>query len=94
MTISADDVRHVARLARIELAEDELAPLALELGSILDHIGKIGELDLSDVEPTTHALAVTNVLGADEPHTSLTTDQALANAPDAGNGMFRVGRIG
>lgn len=91
--ISIEDARHVARLARVGLDEQQLATMAGELSTIIDSIGKIGELDLSDVPPTTHALEVVNVFGEDEPHASLATEQALANAPDAEDGCFRVPRM-
>lgn len=91
--LSIDDVRHVARLARLGLAEEQLARMAGELDTIIDSIGKISELDLADVPPTTHALEVVNVLGDDEPHQSLGAERALSNAPDPEDGCFRVPRM-
>ena len=93
-TLTVEDVRHVARLARLGLPEDQLATMAGELDAIIDSIGKISELDLADVPPTTHALEVVNVLGEDVPHTSITREQALSNAPDAAPEGFRVPRMG
>jgi aspartyl-tRNA(Asn)/glutamyl-tRNA(Gln) amidotransferase subunit C len=93
-TLTIDDVRHVARLARLGLSEEQLATMAGELDSIIDSIGKISELELADVPPTTHALEVVNVTAADVPHTSLTREQALGNAPDATTAGFRVPRMG
>jgi aspartyl-tRNA(Asn)/glutamyl-tRNA(Gln) amidotransferase subunit C len=90
---SIDDVRHVAKLARLGLDEQQLERMAGELDTIIDSIGKISELDLADVPPTTHALEVVNVFGDDEPHTSISTEQALANAPDPEDGCFRVPRM-
>jgi len=92
-SLSIDDVRHVAKLARLGLDEDQLRSMAGELDTILDSIGKISELDLADVPPTTHALEVVNVLGDDEPHQSIPTEQALSNAPDPEDGCFRVPRM-
>lgn len=89
-TISIDDVRHVARLARLDMSQERLATMQGELDAILESIGKIRELNLADVEPTTHALEVVNVLADDVPHESLTSEQALANAPDAAESCFRV----
>lgn len=89
-SIDTDTVRHVARLARIGMTDEQLSQMAGELDMILDSIGKIAELDLADVPPTTHALEVVNVMGADEPHTSLALDDALANAPDRAPDGFRV----
>ena len=88
--ISIDDVRHVARLARLSMDDDRLITMQDELNAILDSIGKIRELDLADVPPTTHALEVVNVLADDVPHESLTRAQALANAPDSADDCFRV----
>jgi aspartyl-tRNA(Asn)/glutamyl-tRNA(Gln) amidotransferase subunit C len=89
--LSRDQVLHVARLARLELSEDELDRHAGELSKVVDWIDKISELgDLDDVPPTAHVVALTNQLRADEPHASLTPEDALAQAPDAGDGGFRV----
>ncbi len=89
-SIDLDTVRHVARLARLGMTDDQLGQMATELDTIMESIGKIAELDLSDVPPTTHALEVVNVTGADEPYPSLSPDQALANAPDRAPDGFRV----
>jgi len=89
--LSRDQVLHVARLARLELTGDEVERFAGELSKVLGHIEKIEELgDLADVEPTSHVVAVENVLRADEPRPSLPRDVALAQAPDAAQGGFRV----
>jgi aspartyl-tRNA(Asn)/glutamyl-tRNA(Gln) amidotransferase subunit C len=89
--LSRDNVLHVARLARLELSADEVERFAGELSDVLDHIGTIAELgDLDDVEPTSHVIAVENVLREDEPRPSLPRDAALASAPDAAAGGFRV----
>ena len=90
MAITRDDVVHVARLARLEIPADEIERLQRELAAILAAVGKVSELDLADVEPTSHPLDVVNVLREDEPRPSLPRDEALANAPDAADGAFRV----
>jgi aspartyl-tRNA(Asn)/glutamyl-tRNA(Gln) amidotransferase subunit C len=90
MPISREDVLHVARLARLELREDEVAMFQEQLSAILDAVGKVRELDLSDVPPTSHPLAVVNVWADDEPHEPLPREEALANAPDREGGFFRV----
>jgi aspartyl-tRNA(Asn)/glutamyl-tRNA(Gln) amidotransferase subunit C len=91
MSLSRDQVLHVARLARLELTEDEIERFGTELSKVLDHIETIGELgDMEDVEPTSHVVAVENALRADEPQPSLPQDVALAAAPDAAQGGFRV----
>ena len=81
---------HVARLARLALTEDELDRFAGQLDAILEAVGKVSELDLSDVEPTLHPLALSNVLAEDEPRPSLPVEDALANAPDREDDAFRV----
>ena len=88
--IDRDQVLHVARLARLELSETEVERMARELSGVLDHIERIGELDLEAVEPTSHVIALENVLRADEPAPSLSRERALAGAPDASNAGFRV----
>jgi aspartyl-tRNA(Asn)/glutamyl-tRNA(Gln) amidotransferase subunit C len=89
--LSRDQVLHVARLARLELTETEVESLGSELSKVLDHIEKIEELgDLTDVPPTSHVVDVENVLRADEPRPSLPRENALASAPDAATGGFRV----
>jgi aspartyl-tRNA(Asn)/glutamyl-tRNA(Gln) amidotransferase subunit C len=90
MAISRDEVLHVARLARLELAEDELERFADQLNAILEAVGKVGQLDLEGVEPTAHPLDLANVWAEDEPRPCLSVDEALANAPDREGDSFRV----
>ena len=88
--IERDQVLHVARLARLDLSDEEVERMAQELSGILEHVDRISELDLSDVEPTSHVVELENVLRADEPRPSLERDVALASAPDPADGAFRV----
>jgi aspartyl-tRNA(Asn)/glutamyl-tRNA(Gln) amidotransferase subunit C len=88
--IDRDQVLHVARLARLRLSDDEVERMAGELSGILDHIEKIGELDLDDTAPTSHVVELENVLRPDEPRPSLPRDEALAQAPDTDGQGFRV----
>jgi aspartyl-tRNA(Asn)/glutamyl-tRNA(Gln) amidotransferase subunit C len=88
--LSREQVLHVARLARLELTDDEQARMAEELSKVLDYMETMSELDLADVEPTSHVVAVENALRADEPRPSLPQDAALASAPDPADGGFRV----
>jgi aspartyl-tRNA(Asn)/glutamyl-tRNA(Gln) amidotransferase subunit C len=90
MAISREDVLHVAALAQLELAEDEIERLTEELNAILAAVGKVSELDLSDVPPTSHPLAVVNVFRPDEPLPSLALDDVFANAPERDGDAFRV----
>ena len=94
MAITREDVLHVARLARLEIPEGEVDRVRDELGAILEAVGKVAELDLSDVEPTSHPLDLVNVWAPDEPRPSLPRDEALANAPDPADGAFRVPAVG
>ncbi len=88
--IDREQVLHVARLARLELAADEVEHLAAELSSVLGYVETIGQLDLDGVAPTAHVVDVVNALRADEPRPSLPQDVALAAAPDPAAGGFRV----
>ncbi|TML51712.1 MAG: Asp-tRNA(Asn)/Glu-tRNA(Gln) amidotransferase subunit GatC [Actinobacteria bacterium] len=90
MAISRDEVLHVARLARLELSDEELDRFAEQLNAILEAVGKVAELDLEDVEPTSHPLDLVNVWAEDEPRPPLSVDEALANAPDREGDSFRV----
>ena len=94
MAITREQVLHVARLARLEIPEAEISTMQEQLGAILEAVGKVSELDLSDVEPTSHPLDLVNAFDEDEPRPSLTPEEALANAPDAREGAFRVPSIG
>lgn len=88
--IGREDVLHVARLARLALSEEEIEPMARELSAVLDHVARIGELDLDDVAPTTHVVEVTGALRADEPRPCLPREVALAQAPAVDEGGFLV----
>ena len=90
MAISRDEVLHVAALAQLALSEEEIERLTSELDKILDAVGVVAELDLADVPPTSHPLDLVNVWAEDVPHESLSLADALANAPDADEGAFRV----
>jgi aspartyl-tRNA(Asn)/glutamyl-tRNA(Gln) amidotransferase subunit C len=91
MSLSRDQVLHVARLARLELSEEEVERFSTELSKVFDWIETINQLgDIDDVEPTSHVVAVENALRADEPQPSLPQEVALAAAPDAAQGGFRV----
>ena len=90
VAITREQVEHVARLARLDLREDEIAQLTDELGAILAAVSKVAELDLADVPPTSHPLDLVNGWAEDVPHTSLPVDEALANAPAREGDMFRV----
>jgi aspartyl-tRNA(Asn)/glutamyl-tRNA(Gln) amidotransferase subunit C len=94
VAISRDDVLHVARLARLQIPEDEIERVQEQLGAILEAVGKVAELDLTGVEPTSHPLDLVNEWAEDEPRPSLAREDALANAPDPADGAFRVPAVG
>jgi aspartyl-tRNA(Asn)/glutamyl-tRNA(Gln) amidotransferase subunit C len=88
--IDREEILHVARLARLALAEEEIEPMARELSAVLDHIARISELDLDDVAPTSHVIEVTGGLRPDVPRPSLPRELALAQAPAVGGDGFLV----
>lgn len=88
--IEREQVLHVARLARLQLSDAEVEKMAGELSGILEHVDRIGELDLDDVEPTSHVVELENVLRADEPRPSWPREVVLEQAPDPAEGAFRV----
>jgi aspartyl-tRNA(Asn)/glutamyl-tRNA(Gln) amidotransferase subunit C len=91
--ISLEDVDHVARLARLQLSAADKERMRGELDGILSYIDKLRALDTRDVEPTSHAVPVTNVMRDDVERPSLPQEDMLANAPDRHRDMFRVPKI-
>ncbi|MGO9581964.1 MAG: Asp-tRNA(Asn)/Glu-tRNA(Gln) amidotransferase subunit GatC [Acidimicrobiales bacterium] len=91
--ISPDEVRHVARLARLALDDDEVGRMALQLSAILEHVDAVRRLDTADVPPTAHPFPVENVLRPDTETPSLDRETVLSQAPVAENDRFRVPRI-
>ena len=91
--ISLKDVEHVARLARLELSDADKERMRRELDGILTYIDKLRALDTEGVEPTSHAIPMTNVMRDDTPRPSLPQDAMLANAPERSGEFFRVPRI-
>jgi aspartyl-tRNA(Asn)/glutamyl-tRNA(Gln) amidotransferase subunit C len=88
--IDRDQVLHVALLARLALSEEEVETMSRELSGILQHVDRIAELDLDDVEPTDHVVDLENVLRPDEPRPSWPRERMLEQAPDPDQGAFRV----
>ncbi len=93
MEISNEQVEHVAKLARLEVSEDEKAMFARQLSAILTYMDQLKEVDTEGVEPTATVLPTENVWREDAVKPSLTQEQALANAPDKADGFFRVPKI-
>jgi aspartyl-tRNA(Asn)/glutamyl-tRNA(Gln) amidotransferase subunit C len=88
--ITRDEVLHVARLARLELSDDDVAKFQEQLSDILEAVSKVSELDLSDVPPTAHPLAIANAWAEDVPRDCLPLDDVFANAPDRDGDYFRT----
>jgi len=88
--IDREQVLHVAKLARLELSDEEVGRMAEELSGVMAHIDKIGELDLDGVPPTTHVVEVANALRPDEPRPSLPREVAFEQAPATQDGGFLV----
>jgi aspartyl-tRNA(Asn)/glutamyl-tRNA(Gln) amidotransferase subunit C len=88
--IDREQVLHVAKLARLNLSDEEVERMASELSGILEHVEHISELDLDRVEPTSHVIALENVLRPDEPRPSWDRDEMLERAPDPASGAYRV----
>jgi aspartyl-tRNA(Asn)/glutamyl-tRNA(Gln) amidotransferase subunit C len=87
------DVKYVARLARLALTPEEEAKFQAQLGNILGYIAKLNELDVSNVEPTAHAVPLENVVRPDVARPSLPHEEAMRNAPSQANGLFLVPKI-
>ncbi len=91
--ITSDEVAHVARLARLELRPEQVELFTGQLAAILEHAEDVEALDLADVAPTSHPFPLVNVLRADEVGATLPNEEALAGAPEAEDGRFRVPTI-
>ncbi|MGI6127843.1 MAG: Asp-tRNA(Asn)/Glu-tRNA(Gln) amidotransferase subunit GatC [Planifilum sp.] len=90
MSISKEQVEHIAQLARLSLAPDEVERFTEQLNDILRFAEKLNELDTEGVEPTSHVMPMTNVLREDEVKPSWPRERVLVNAPEQKDGMFRV----
>ncbi|NPB09614.1 MAG: Asp-tRNA(Asn)/Glu-tRNA(Gln) amidotransferase subunit GatC [Thermodesulfobacteria bacterium] len=93
MSITKEEVLHVAHLARLEFSEEEVTRFTEQLADILSYVAKLNELDTSHVEPTYHALKLTNVFREDEVKESLPPEKALQNAPEREDNFFVVPKV-
>ena len=93
MHLTTDEVRHVAELAKLRLTEAEIEQYTLQLSAILDYAELLQGVDTSQVPPTPYVLPLANVMAEDTARPSLSNHAALANAPDAANGFFRVAAV-
>ena len=92
-TIDEDLVRHIGKLSRIELTDEQVQTFGRQLASILEYFDKLQQLDTEGVEPMAHAVELHNVLADDVPAAGLTGEQALANAPQSDGGFFLVPKV-
>lgn len=90
MALTADEVRHIARLARVALSDDEVEQLREQLSGILDHFAVLNDVDTEGVPPTAQSLDLANVERADTSRPSATPDEVLANAPRREDDYLRV----
>ena len=90
MSLTPEQVRHIARLARVGLTDDEVARFQSQLSEILDYFERLNEVDSENVPPTAHTLDMRNVMREDEPRESLDKEEVLANAPQREDDFFRV----
>ncbi len=93
MEINSNTIKHIAKLSRIELDEKQIVPFCKQFADILNYFDKLNDLNTDNVEPLTHAVELFNVIKEDISGTSLTTEEALQNAPDSDNSFFRVPRV-
>lgn len=93
MKITADQVRHVAKLARLEIDPEAVEKMADQLAAILTYVDKLGEVDTDNVPAASHAVALTNAFREDDVQGSLDADAALDNAPSRENGSFVVPKV-
>jgi aspartyl-tRNA(Asn)/glutamyl-tRNA(Gln) amidotransferase subunit C len=91
--ISPDQARHVAKLARLALSDQQLSKFTGQLESILGYVAKIGEVDVSRVEPMAHAVPLANVFRSDDPGPALPLEKVLQNAPDTDGPFFKVPKV-
>lgn len=93
MKITAEEVKHVAHLARLDIDPQAVDKLAQQVATILEYVDTLAQVDTTDVPATSHAIALTNAFREDEPHAHLETGHALANAPEGEDGFFVVPKV-
>ena len=93
MAISREDVEHIAKLARLQLTEEEVKRFQIELGKIIEYFDQLKKLDTENVPPMTHAVPIENVLREDQVKESLPHEEALQNAPEKKESYFQVPKV-
>ncbi len=92
--ITVKDVEHVAKLARLELTEEEKEKFTRQLGDVLKYVEQMNEVDTTDVKPMAHAFDIVNVMREDKVEHEQTKEELMKNAPEEENGFFKVPKIG
>jgi len=93
MAITKNEVLHLAKLANLEFTEEEIDRFTLQIGSILDYVARLNELDTSAIEPTSHVESGSHALREDELRPSIPREEALANAPESDGSHFKVPKV-
>lgn len=93
MKISADEIKKIALLSRLEVKEEKMESVGKQLNDILSYMDLISQVDITDVAPTAHAVSMRNVMRDDVPQPSLANEKALQNAPEPENGCFKVPKV-
>lgn len=91
--ITIQDVEHVAKLARLDLTEEEKVKFSKQLGNVLKYVEQMNEVDTSNVEPLSHVVDFNNVMREDEIHYDCSKEELMMNAPEEENGFFKVPKI-
>ncbi|ERT61825.1 MULTISPECIES: Asp-tRNA(Asn)/Glu-tRNA(Gln) amidotransferase subunit GatC [Megasphaera] len=93
MKVSAEEIKKIALLSRLEVQDEDLESVGKQLNDILTYMELIGQVDISDVEPTAHAVSMFNVMREDVPQPSMSNEDALQNAPEREDGYFKVPKV-
>lgn len=93
MKITGEEIQKIALLSRLHIEENQVDAVEKQLSDILSYMDLLKEVDITDVEPTAHAVTMRNIMREDVPHESLPHEAALANAPEPENGYFKVPKV-
>ena len=93
MKISAEEIKKIALLSRLEIKDDQIEAVGKQLNDILSYMDLMSQVDITDVKPTAHAVSMSNVMRDDVPQPSLSKEKALQNAPEPENGYFKVPKV-
>ena len=93
MKISAEEIKKIALLSRLEVKEDQMETVGKQLNDILSYMDLLSQVDVTDVKPTAHAVSMSNVMRDDVPQPSLANEKALQNAPEQADGYFKVPKV-